>query len=407
MSNIFSAREDAIRASMVGNGSVAGAAPSRLPTSQMEDEPHGGGSCGGCIGDSPCSGCGGTYVKDSPSQQALKWGANAAQGVQDPFWRLATIAQTVRDAPASDGSPEWTGMDHALRGFQAMQMVSTQGANAASAVTDWFFSPDGSGGGGHVDGSGEPDVRHAIWANPATGDTRQDRQFTCCCSVVRLEIATDDFPISELNDSKKISRISVKVYLAWQESDTFARCEMEWNEWADNVQGYPLLTEPNTWRDVYNTKGGFQSAPFVKWNEAMGYKKNRETDKDKADWKGYKFGSADFEPGWGCPSGEQAPTVTDQPFGPSGKTPGGASNSGIARVLNGYVRVYSGCPDGKVAEGSWQQVITADENPPKPPKSYGGPPYTRPKAENGGFPRPFPAPPAARPARNNKSGGVK
>ncbi len=136
MSNVFTERQDAFRASMVGNGSVASAAPSRLQTDQIEDD-HDEGvthSCGDCAGGAPCGNCGGNIRRDHPAYQALSWGMRTIQSGSDPFWTAAQVAQVVRDAPNRSADLEWSAVDSMIRRSQSLRVVMAQGRNAESMM---------------------------------------------------------------------------------------------------------------------------------------------------------------------------------------------------------------------------------------------------------------------------------
>jgi hypothetical protein len=135
MTDIFTARETAFRALMNGSNDprsvVPGgvqAAPSTLQSGPISHE------CQDCSADEPCSGCGGNVSRQSAAYQALGWANAQAAGIVDPFWRAASVSQTLRDAPARANSAEWTAVESMVARVQDLTILATQGGNANSAL---------------------------------------------------------------------------------------------------------------------------------------------------------------------------------------------------------------------------------------------------------------------------------
>ncbi len=154
MSDIFSARQDAFRASMVGNGSVAGVSPSRLPMSQVADEhdDHDDGmthSCGGCSSGEPCSSCGNSSSRLN-ADGALATTAIAPQmtgGAPKP--RGNGDCRQCQADQKCEGCGEALDDEAHLRAQWAQLVASSKVGQTAfwkvAALADAFFQPDVDG----------------------------------------------------------------------------------------------------------------------------------------------------------------------------------------------------------------------------------------------------------------------
>ena len=190
--DIFSARTDAWRSEMQ-RGQVPVGAPRFEAVVHSADGDHGGDACTGCSDGAPCSGCGQPLWVNSPAQQALQWGGLMARGDVDPFWKLATIAESLRSAPARDASAEWKAMEQSVRYFQVLSLLGAQGSNASMAVADLLSSADGfdiatdDDGDGGMGGGGIGGGMGGDNPSPAMGDSQGVSLTwgaTCCCKAI-------------------------------------------------------------------------------------------------------------------------------------------------------------------------------------------------------------------------------
>ena len=136
-----------------------------------------------------CSSCGdgGECESDpSPAMQALAWGNLQAGRVQDPFWKIATINEAVRQAPARAETTEWHALETGLRAAQLstsfMRPLTTQQECALAVMGDptifdphfAFLDDAGDDDGGGDDGDGKKKDDDDGWHPLAEGEPKPD-----------------------------------------------------------------------------------------------------------------------------------------------------------------------------------------------------------------------------------------
>ncbi len=131
MRSLFSARNDEFLNLMVGTGGVAATGRIGLDgdssSSPTEQVTH---SCAGCRDGTPCSGCGGNVRLDSAAYKTFDWAVTMTASMPNPFWRAATVAETLRSASARDASSEWDALERLVRNEMDLMVAREQGQNA-------------------------------------------------------------------------------------------------------------------------------------------------------------------------------------------------------------------------------------------------------------------------------------
>jgi hypothetical protein len=213
----------------------------------------------------------------------------------------------------------------------------------------------------------KPHLYDIVSGPPAVNAQPKKKKGNCCCIVKDLTVDVVNPPVTAMNEWRKITQIIVKITVDYEEHKPNLRCRLEWSEMADNPAGHPYLDRANQWKDIFNTPDGKGSSTFRDWNEKMGFKDKNA----KGNFNNPNEGEPDDE--WICPQGTitlvdtaKVPTV-DTPTEDSGYAP-------MSRKLDGYIRVYSGCPGKGYAEGRYHQ--TAEASPKrKAADGWGGPPW--------------------------------
>ncbi len=90
-----------------------------------------------------------------PARQALDWGLLQAAAQGSPFWRIASVNEAVRTAPARSDDASWQAVESAARKAQALWMFLAQGPAASLGLMEaWrdsiFASADADDGGAGV-----------------------------------------------------------------------------------------------------------------------------------------------------------------------------------------------------------------------------------------------------------------
>lgn len=88
--------------------------------------------CDGCVGGEPCGTCGGNISRASPAHLALQFAMIMSPGPIERFWRVAGVAQVLRDAPKTSDSAAWLAVG---------AMVSSSWSQALRAASPFVEEP--------------------------------------------------------------------------------------------------------------------------------------------------------------------------------------------------------------------------------------------------------------------------